>query len=50
MRDHDGYSYFRVPRMIRGLADADVVSACCGSNFTLAVDKRGVTYRCGCPG
>lgn len=47
MRDDDGHSYFRVPRMVRGLADTDVASVCCGSNFTLAVDRNGVTYRWG---
>ncbi|CAM9968407.1 unnamed protein product, partial [Sphacelaria rigidula] len=44
MGDQDVHGYFRVPRMVHGLAGTDVVSVCCGSNFTLAVDRDGVTH------
>lgn len=45
MGEHDVHGYFRVPRMVQGLAGTEVVSVSCGSNFTLAVDRKGVTYR-----
>lgn len=46
MGDRDGHGYFRVPREVRGLAGTHVVSVHCGSNFTLAVDRNGLTHRC----
>lgn len=43
-RDRDA-GYFRVPRAVSGLVGTHVVSVHCGSNFTLAVDRDGVTHR-----
>lgn len=43
--DSDRHGYFRVPRAVRGLMGTHVVSVHCGSNFTLAVDRDGVTHR-----
>lgn len=45
MGDREGHGYFRVPRVVRGLDGTHVVSVHCGSNFTLAVDRNGATYR-----
>lgn len=44
-RDRDGHGYFRVPRAVAGLVGTHVVSVHCGSNFTLAVDRDGITHR-----
>lgn len=44
-RDRDGHGYFRVPRAVAGLIGTHVVSVHCGSNFTLAVDRDGITHR-----
>lgn len=44
--ERDGHGHFRVPRVVRGLVGTHIVSVHCGSNFTLAVDRAGVTHRC----
>ncbi|CAM9444842.1 unnamed protein product, partial [Hapterophycus canaliculatus] len=45
--DRDEHGYFRVPRVVRGLMGTHIVSVHCGSNFTLAVDRDGVTHSFG---
>lgn len=44
-RDRNDHGYFRVPRAVAGLIGTHVVSVHCGSNFTLAVDRDGITHR-----
>ncbi|CAM9799218.1 unnamed protein product, partial [Ectocarpus sp. 8 AP-2014] len=39
-----GGGYFRVPRAVNGLVGTHIVSVHCGSNFTLAVDRDGLTH------
>ncbi|CAM9542500.1 unnamed protein product [Pylaiella littoralis] len=43
----DRQGYFRVPRAVSGLIGTHVVSVHCGSNFTLAVDRDGITHSFG---
>ncbi|CBN75162.1 conserved unknown protein [Ectocarpus siliculosus] len=42
-----GGGYFRVPRAVNGLVGTHIVSVHCGSNFTLAVDRNGLTHSFG---
>ncbi|CAM9515190.1 unnamed protein product [Ectocarpus sp. 6 AP-2014] len=42
-----GGGYFRVPRAVNGLVGTHIVSVHCGSNFTLAVDRDGLTHSFG---